>query len=228
MRYAQKNLDKPDGMSFNEMRDIATFFIIAGSETTSSLLAGVVYYLLMHPAVLARLTNEIRGAFKSEVEITMTSVNGLSYLAAVISEGLRIYPPLPGSSWRLTPSSGCVVANRSVPGNMTVGLNQWAASHSSYNFTRPYDFVPERWLSHTQDGASKIGGEENEFKEDRKRAFQPFSVGPRNCVGRSLANVEARLVLARLIWGLICVFRRRVGIGWRGRGVGCFGVRRRL
>lgn len=73
-------------------------------------------------------------------------------------------------------------------------------------------FIPERWL------------DDPRFAGDAKRALQPFSVGPRNCIGKkyvirsepgfllqhvvrpadsyssSLANAEMRLILARLIW----------------------------
>lgn len=49
----------------------------------------------------------------------------------------------------------------------------WAGFHSPDNFTRPDEFIPERWL-----------GDAKEFEHDRKEALQPFSIGPRNCLGR--------------------------------------------
>lgn len=38
------------------------------------------------------------------------------------------------------------------------------------------------------------------FAADRREASQPFSVGPRNCIGRQLAYAEIRLILAKLLW----------------------------
>lgn len=38
------------------------------------------------------------------------------------------------------------------------------------------------------------------FAEDQRAAVQPFSVGPRNCMGRHLAWAEMRLVLGRIVW----------------------------
>jgi len=41
---------------------------------------------------------------------------------------------------------------------------------------------------------------DEEFKDDKLDAFKPFSVGARDCIGRNLANVELRLIIARLVF----------------------------
>lgn len=66
---------------------------IAGGETVATFLAAVTYYLLKNPAAYQKLQEEIRGRFKDGNEITAMSAQQLPYLQAVISEGLRIYPP---------------------------------------------------------------------------------------------------------------------------------------
>lgn len=63
-----------------------------------------------------------------------------------------------------------------------------ACNHSSKNFKNSDLFIPERW----------IGGPE--FAQDNKVAFQPFSVGPRNCIGKSMAYHEMRLLFALVLW----------------------------
>lgn len=60
--------------------------------------------------------------------------------------------------------------------------------HNDEHFKDPFVFHPERWLG------------DPAFASDRKEAFQPFHVGPRNCLGRNLAYIEMRLVLARVLW----------------------------
>ena len=52
-------------------------------------------------------------------------------------------------------------------------ISQYAAGRSSANFTDPHAFVPERWL-----GDQRYAG-------DVRDAVHPFSVGPRNCIGRA-------------------------------------------
>lgn len=66
---------------------------IAGGETVSTFLAAVTYFLLKNPTVYQKLQQEIRGRYKDGDEITAMSAQQLPYLQAVISEGLRIYPP---------------------------------------------------------------------------------------------------------------------------------------
>ena len=75
-----------------------------------------------------------------------------------------------------------------VAGGTDVHVPQWAANHSPTNFTDPDSFVPERWLN------------DERYANDNREVFQPFSVGPRACIGRSLSYMETRLILARLLW----------------------------
>lgn len=54
--------------------------------------------------------------------------------------------------------------------------------------------MPERWLPEVaQDPASP-------FHTDKRDAIQPFSYGPRNCVGKHLAYNEMRVIMAKLLW----------------------------
>jgi aspirochlorine biosynthesis cytochrome P450 monooxygenase len=89
---------------------------------------------------------------------------------------------------RVTNPQGNTIAGRFVPGDTSVGVSHWACYHSPENFRDPNKFAPERWL-----------GDER-YKDDRKKALQPFSLGPRNCLGINLAYAETRLILTRLLW----------------------------
>jgi len=77
----------------------------------------------------------------------------------------------------------------------------YAASHSPLNFSRPDEFIPERWLAtKMQDTDSKHDAAGSDLQGDRLEASQPFSLGPRSCIGLSMAYFELRLVLARMLW----------------------------
>lgn len=180
-------------MAKSELLPTVSTLIIAGSETTATLLSATTYFILTHPSSLAKLQAEVRNAFQNEEEINIVSVNSLSYMLAVLNEVLRLYPPSPSSFNRVTPAAGCHIAGRFVPGNTNVAVNQWSANHSPSNFVRPDEFVPERWMG----GEGDVDGE---FAGDNRRVVQPFSVGRRDCIGRNLAYAEMRLILAQLVW----------------------------
>jgi cytochrome P450 len=92
--------------------------LLAGSETTASTLSGATYLLLSHPEILARLTEEVRSSFNSFDEITITSVNKLTYMLAILNETLRFYPPLSSGMVRVVPTGGATIAGHYVPGGV--------------------------------------------------------------------------------------------------------------
>lgn len=161
-------------MTPDEIEATSSILIIAGSETTATLLSGATYLLLQHPRVLETLTREIRSSFQAENDINFQNVAQLPYLHAVLEESLRLYPPVPSTFPRRTPSPGEMVCGRFVPEKTSVGVHQWATYRSERNFRDAESFIPERWL----DGADA------RFADDDKKAFQPFSFGPRNCLGK--------------------------------------------
>lgn len=147
------------------------------------------FLLATHPQVHQRLAQEIRNTFSSPEEITITGVNGCKYLMACIEEALRVYPPSPQTHARFTPPQGMIIADKFVPGNMAVGISIYVAARSESNFHNADRFLPERWME-----------EDPIYSSDKREALQPFSYGPRNCIGRNLAYVEMKLVIANLLW----------------------------
>ena len=73
-------------------------------------------------------------------------------------------------------------------------MHQWAIHHNPSNFAQPNAFRPERWLGPDHPLYDP------QFSADKKVAFQPFSFGPRNCIGKNLAYAEMKLVASRLFW----------------------------
>ncbi|KAF2492608.1 putative cytochrome P450 [Lophium mytilinum] len=161
-------------------------FVTAGSETTATALSCVTYYLLKSPEIEKKMREEIRGAFHSYEDINAASTTPLTYLNAVCLEGLRIYPPLPIALPRVVPEDGSTVDGHFVPAGVTVSTSPVAASLDPANFSNPLSFKPERWL--------------DENKSDVLDASQPFSTGPRGCLGRSLGWMELRTTLAKLYY----------------------------
>jgi cytochrome P450 len=167
--------------------------VLAGSETTATALTGAAYFLATHPDVQRKLAEEVRSSFKAEGDIDYFSVNQLKYMLAVLDESMRMYPPVPSNLPRVCMPGGDVILGYRVPEGTHLDIWPWAMNYSSRNFTSPNEFIPERWLDQNEHQGRR-------FDKERHSAFQPFSVGPRNCIGKNLAYVEMRLILARLLW----------------------------
>ncbi|KAI1364145.1 cytochrome P450 [Xylaria arbuscula] len=176
------------GLDLGRLQMNASLIIIAGSDTTSTLLCGTLFFITTNPEVMKKLVHEVRTTFKSDDEITLISVNQLSYMLAVLNEALREYPPVTIGLPRTAPRGGGVVDGNPVPEGTIVSVYQWAINHNKSYWTDPFKFAPERFL-----------GDER-YKTDQLDAMQPFGIGPRNCIGQNLAYAEMRLVLAKLVY----------------------------
>lgn len=161
----------------------ASDFVIAGSETTATALSCIVYYLCHTPRAQERVKQEIRNGFVKYQDINATTTSNLEYLNAVILEGLRIYPPLPFALPRIVPDGGDTVDGHWLPAKTVVSTNPCAACFDPKNFEEPFQFKPERWLKRNE--------------KDILDASQPFSLGPRGCLGQSLGWMEMRSILAK-------------------------------
>ncbi|KAH7248144.1 isotrichodermin C-15 hydroxylase [Fusarium solani] len=152
----------------DEMEALAMGFVIAGSETTATLLAGSVYLLLKHPLVLQNLTTILRTQFSSSSDMTLLALQGQEYLNAVLKECLRLYPPAPGNLFRRTAREGHVVMGQAIPSNTSLTMHLWAANRSPLNFHMPNQMVPERWMKPRP----------LEFEKDDRNAMKPFGGKP--------------------------------------------------
>ncbi|KAK5046900.1 hypothetical protein LTR84_007254 [Exophiala bonariae] len=172
------------GSALEELQTQASLLTVAGSETTATALSGITYYLCRDQRVYNKLISEIRSRFSTLDEISGRATEQLPYLKAVIDEGLRLYPAIAAGLPRVSP--GEVVDGHFIPKGTIVNVNPWVAGHIESNFRNAFEFIPERWL-------------DPDCKDD-KAASQPFLTGSRVCLGRHLAMLELRIVLAKILW----------------------------
>lgn len=99
----------------DEVLATSNTLIVAGSETTATVLSATLYYLTSHPRVLNKLAEEIRSSFASEQEITILSVQKLQYTLAVLDESMRMYPAVPTGPPRLIAKGGDSILKQFVP-----------------------------------------------------------------------------------------------------------------
>ncbi|KAI0180479.1 cytochrome P450 [Hypoxylon sp. FL1284] len=179
---------KCGSMDVGQLATNANMLIFAGAETTATLLTGAIYLLAMNPDKLQILAEEVRGSFKSDGEVTLSTVSKLPYMLACLDESLRRYPPIAYGLPRVAPRGGSVVMGRFVPEGTSVAVWQYASNHDPTLWTQPQKFAPERFLG------------DPAFDGDKLDSMRPFSVGPRDCIGKNLAYAEMRLILAKIIF----------------------------
>ncbi|KAK3067690.1 hypothetical protein LTR53_015295, partial [Teratosphaeriaceae sp. CCFEE 6253] len=184
LRY---NSEKTERVTPEELELNMSVFVFAGSETTSTAIAAVLFGLLKSPEAMRRAAREVRESLGEERDITVATTSGLKYLTACISEGMRLGPPSVIGVPRVVPRGGAQICGRWVPGGTSVAVNQYPAFRSTSNFDEPAGFMPERFLA-TPDG------------KDDLAVFQPFLTGRHMCIGQKFAWAEMRLILARLLY----------------------------
>ncbi|RKP33896.1 cytochrome P450, partial [Dimargaris cristalligena] len=177
--------------------------LVAGSNTTAHALTWVIYGLLTHPECYRRLEAEVLDVFPlipsqdvnpdSEVDLISHDdvKNRLPYLEAVIQEALRFYPPAATAIPRIIPPEGLTIGSYFIPGGYQLTVPMYAINHSPLAFDRADEFIPERWL-------------EVADMNTLKQSTLTFLSGPRGCLGRNLAMMELRLVIANLIRHFHC------------------------
>jgi len=106
-----------------------------------------------------------------------------------------LFPPVPSNLPRRTRVGAGLtrISGYEVPEGISVGVHASSAYWSPQNFHKADTYIPERWLPSSKDTTSP-------FYNDDKAVLQPFSLGPRNCIGRNLAYAEMRMIFARMLW----------------------------
>jgi cytochrome P450 len=164
--------------------DLVTLFFGA-YDTTSNALAWALHLVATRPETAARLAAEAADPAGDASEG--------GYAEAVILEALRLYP----SGWAESREAlrDCEIGGNRVARGDSVVVSQWVMHRDPRWFDAPLAFRPERWLGGLADRLPR-------------GAYFPFGIGPRRCVGASLAMLESAMVL------------RAVARSWRLRPAG--------
>jgi cytochrome P450 len=188
------NIKTLDSTFMNILTANLKVFMLAGHDTTASILSYVYYVLSTHKAIRDAVHREHDTVFSpdpaAKLTATPTLLNQLPYTVAVIKETLRLFSPVgiirAGSAdFFLThPDAG---KHYPTEGMMIFGCS--VAAHRVKAFwPEPNRCIPERWLV-----------PEGDPLHPRKNAFRPFELGPRNCIGQEMAMLELRIILAMTV-----------------------------
>ncbi|KAI1302459.1 cytochrome P450 [Xylaria venustula] len=180
--------------SRDELLGEGILMMMAGSDTSSSALTATVFYLSRHPAVMRKLRSEINSTFQRVSDIEPRLTENCRYLRACIDEAMRLSPPAPTNIPRVVGEGGISVGEDHFQPGVYVGVPNFTLFRNSNYYDAPHTYNPDRWIVDTQTGVT-----EDDVKI-AQAAFQPFSTGPRHCIGRHLAMKEVSFILANLLY----------------------------
>jgi cytochrome P450 len=167
-------------MSERQIRDEVITLLLAGHETTALTLSWTWHLLALHPAVDARLAEELLTVLGDRTP-TVEDLPRLRFTGQVVSESMRLYPPAYAIGREAL--ADCEIGGYAVPAGTTVFVSPWVMHRDPRWFDDPQAFRPERW------GADLA-------KQLPRFAYMPFGGGPRICIGNRFAVMEAVLILA--------------------------------
>lgn len=163
------------------IRDQLLTMLIAGHDTSTALLSWALYLVGQHPTVMQKIQDEVDNILGVEPP-RFEQLSKLTYLDQVINETLRLYPPIHLGS-RLT-ASALEFQGYTIPMNTRVMYSIYLTQRMEHYWDHPQVFNPDRFAP----GAIRPA----------PYTFLPFGGGARNCIGAAFAQVEAKIVLARL------------------------------
>ncbi|XVF30571.1 hypothetical protein REPUB_Repub16aG0069700 [Reevesia pubescens] len=185
----KRKLDK------GEIVSLASEFLNAGTDTTSTALQWIMSNLVKYPYIQDKLFLEIKGVVgDEEQEIKEDDLQKMPYLKAVILEGLRRHPPghfvLPHCVTKDT-----VLGEFIVPKDGTINFMVADMGWDPKVWEDPMAFKPERFLK-----SDDNSGEVFDITGSREIKMMPFGVGRRICPGLGLALLHLEYFAANLIW----------------------------
>jgi len=180
-------------------------------KTTSTLMTWLLYALALQPEVDAKLFDELNSHadFLKERSPTHAEIRELDYLYRVIEETLRVYSPVPLLARRAVhdttlsavnttttdskdhpqppqPASTGASAELGIKKGMLVIMNTYSIHRDVTHWTEPLTFNPDRFTKEVSKGRDKF-------------SWNPFSHGPRHCIGQEFALLEARSLLSQIL-----------------------------
>lgn len=167
-----------------QARDEAMTLFNAGHDSTAAALTWIWYLVAKHPAVEARLVDEVDAVLAGRAP-EYADVAGMPYAEMVVQESMRLYPP----TWMLFPRDVVTpveLAGYAIPKGSWLYIFPYVTHRDPRFFDDPQSFDPERFAP-------------GRVEKIPQYAYVPFGGGPRVCIGSAFATMEMILIMATVL-----------------------------
>lgn len=189
-RFLEASKDFPVALDTPGIVGMLMSTITGAGDTTATTVVAVLYYLIRHPAALAKLRDELTHLPEKPTPIPKyADVAKLPYLQAVIRESMRLFSTATWPIERLVPEGGATIAGMHFPAGTSVGCLP-AAVHLNPGVYGDdvHVFRPERWLT-----------PDSERVRQMEAAHMGFSRGRRVCLGQHIAVLQMKKAIPALV-----------------------------
>ncbi|CAG2178392.1 unnamed protein product, partial [Oppiella nova] len=178
-------INKKAKMTDDEIAANSVLFFEAGYETTSTALGYIMHVLINNEDIQEKVRQEVQELLQSDGKLDYNTVTKLKYMESVIYETMRIFPPVTTFISRQS-KNDFPYKGLTLPKCVDLRVPLYFLHKDPELWSDPEVFDPQR------------------FSEENKHlinpvVWQPFGVGPRNCIGMRFALLEIKLTLSKLL-----------------------------
>ncbi|EIN09534.1 cytochrome P450 [Punctularia strigosozonata HHB-11173 SS5] len=179
------HMEYKNHLDVEELTSEALTLLIAGTDATSNAITAIIHALSVNPRPLAKLREELDEALSpGGLQGPTSDLNDLPYLNACIHEAIRLHSPTGMGLPRIVPEGGLTYRDYYFPPGTDVSVPTWTMSRDRAAWGEDADvFRPERWIE----------------DPSLTKYFMAFSSGTRGCLGKSLAILELKMIVATLL-----------------------------
>ena len=161
-------------------------FILGGYETTKSTLSYTAYLLALNPTIQDKLIMEINEYYEINPDSSLyDAAENIEYVTMVLYESLRLFPPVLRATRDCNQT--CAVTDELIVEKGTLIIFVIHVLHRNAEYwTNPDKFDPERFNPHNEQSYPAF-------------AYFPFGEGPRQCIAKRLALLEAKMALVTIL-----------------------------
>ncbi len=182
MLMAARDEETGQQMDDKLLRDEVATLMLAGHETTANALSWTWMLLAQHPEARQKLAAELQQVLAGRSP-TIEEIRNLTYTNQVVKESMRLYPPV--AIFGREAARDCTIEDYEISQGTVILISQWVMHRHPKYFDDPEVFQPERWT-------------EDFEKQLPRGVYIPFGDGPRICIGKGFAQMEAVLLLATI------------------------------